>query len=309
MVRGNAPSLKPVNRAPHRANVDEPDLLSPVRPTTLAAPAPSALALARRREVLPFTEGEQDPEKEIFLRTGLREKPWLGRVAGVTAALALMGAALTTSLGIPGNAKADVPSCAAAPFTASVEIGTGIASFDVGAGNTATFVCISSAAFAGGQGPPITVNGSQANACYFVDGLGTSVVSVFRERPEIRPDCMPFASIKVSNVPVTAATPSPTTTPGTQPPSTTVPVATPTNTPAATATPRPNTPVPAATQAPTQAAPPPVATTRPPAPPATGNGTANTGSGGPNLILFIALGLFAASAAAGGWSILRQRSR
>lgn len=149
----------------------------------------------------------------------------------------------------PGSAQAASPGCTAAPFHATPEQSIGTAFVDVGAGNTATFVCVTSTAFTGGSSNEVTTNGSLANGCYVVQGLGTSVVAVFWEQPSIRPDCAMITGIDVGMQTGATATPpatgTATTVPGTITAApttggTTTATATPTAR-TATATPRPAT--------------------------------------------------------------------
>ncbi len=182
---------------------------------------------------------------------------------------------------VPGSGTAEAASaaCTAAPFHATPEPSIGTAFVDVGAGNKATFVCISSTAFSGGSSNEITTNGPQANGCIVVQGLGTSVVAVFWERPDVRPDCAMITGIDVGTQ--AAATPTAT---GTAP--------------AATATPRPSTATVAAstpTVAPATAAP----TQRPPSVPRTGSGPSGGSSSSAPVFLGGSVLILAALAFAG----------
>lgn len=172
-------------------------------------------------------------------------------------ALFLGAAGLVSS---PGSAQAASPGCTAAPFHATPEQSIGTAFVDVGAGNTATFACVTSTAFTGGSSNEVTTNGSLANGCYVVQGLGTSVVAVFWEQPSIRPDCAPITGIDVGTQTGATATPSATATattvPGTTTATATSTARTATATPRpATATTAPSTPTAAATATPTQRVP------------------------------------------------------
>ena len=175
-------------------------------------------------------------------------------------ALFLGAAGLVSS---PGSAQAASPGCTAAPFHATPEQSIGTAFVDVGAGNTATFACVTSTAFTGGSSNEVTTNGSLANGCYVVQGLGTSVVAVFWEQPSVRPDCAPITGIDVGTQTGATATPSATATatattvPGTTTATATSTARTATATPRpATATTAPSTPTPtAATATPTQRVP------------------------------------------------------
>ncbi|MEO6044610.1 MAG: hypothetical protein ABIQ47_11910 [Tepidiformaceae bacterium] len=221
----------------------------------------------------------------------------------LVAAAAIGGVALFVgALGLvtgPGAAQAASPGCTAAPFHATPEQSIGTAFVDVGPGNKATFVCITSPAFTGGSSNEITTNGSLLNGCYVVEGLGTSVVAVFWEQPDVRPDCVMITNIDVGMQAGATATP-------TTPASTTTPSATAT-TPAATATPRP----PTATAAPST---PPPATAAPatatptrlvPSVPSTGSGPAGGGSSSLPVLLSGAILILAALGFAG--FLQRQR--
>lgn len=193
----------------------------------------------------------------------------------------------------PGAAQAATPGCTAAPFKATPEQSIGTAFVDVGAGNTATFVCVTSTAFSGGSSNEVTVNGSLSNGCYVVQGIGTSVVAVFWEQPSVRPDCAPITGIDVGSQ--TGAT------------ATTTPAAT-TTTPAATATPRPATATPAAST-PTRAATTAPATATPtriaPTAPSTGEGPA--GGSGSSLPVFLAGSILVLAALAAAGFLQHQR--
>lgn len=256
-------------------------------------------------------------------------RPWFGRIAGAMAALGIVGAATFAGFGPHSGASAQAAGCAGAQFSANAESVAGVAFVDVGAGKTATFVCITSTGFSGGQSQPITANGSQLNGCLSVDGLGTSVVSVFWERPDVKPGCAMVTRIDVGTNALTTPTPvtpgpttiAPTSTPQAQPTTSGTPApsftiiagatatAQPTQPPAATATPRPATVVPpTATAVAPVATQPPAATQVVPRPPATGSGTQPGGSS--NTPLFFALGLLAVAAAGAGFAALsRKRNR
>ena len=186
----------------------------------------------------------------------------------------------------PGAVQAATPGCTAAPFKATPEQSIGTAFVDVGAGNTANFVCVTSTAFSGGSSNEVTVNGSLSNGCYVVQGIGTSVVAVFWEQPSVRPDCAPITGIDVGSQTVATATPTA---------AATTPAATTTTTPAATATPRPATATPVAST-PTRAATP---TRIAPAAPATGEGPAGGGGSSGPVFLAGSILVLAALAAAG----------
>lgn len=196
------------------------------------------------------------------------------------------------------------PSCSSATQGAAAE--NQQAFVDVGAGNTAAFVCISSSAFTGGKSAPITANGVAGDGCYIVQGLGTSVVAVFRESPAVK-QCPDLVRIDVglaqAATPTPTATQPPATATATQPAATATPTRTPTAPPAtATATPRPPSPTaPPATV--TQAPPTPPA----PRPPATGNGLAE-GDEQPLAALAIAAAVLGVTIA-GGWGFSRRHHR
>lgn len=199
----------------------------------------------------------------------------------------------------PGAVQAATPGCTAAPFKATPEQSIGTAFVDVGAGNTANFVCVTSTAFSGGSSNEVTVNGSLSNGCYVVQGIGTSVVAVFWEQPSVRPDCAPITGIDVGSQTVATATPTA---------AATTPAATTTTTPAATATPRPatatpvaSTPTRAATTAPATATPTRIA----PAAPATGEGPA--GGGGSSLPVLLAGSILVLAALAAAGFLQHQR--
>ena len=195
----------------------------------------------------------------------------------------------------PGAVQAATPGCTAAPFKATPEQSIGTAFVDVGAGNTANFVCVTSTAFSGGSSNEVTVNGSLANGCYVVQGIGTSVVAVFWEQPSVRPDCAPITGIDVGSQTGATATP-------------TAAATTPATTPAATATPRPatatpaaSTPTRAATTAPATATPPRIAPTAP----STGEGPA--GGSGSSLPVFLAGSVLVLAALAAAGFLQHQR--
>jgi hypothetical protein len=196
-----------------------------------------------------------------------------------------MGAFLALLGGAPNGievAEAQAPDCSAATASASPESGTGTAFVDLGAGKTAAFVCITSPEFSGGRSQPITANGAQADGCYFVDGLGTAVVSVFPERADLRPDCAAFTKIEVGM----AGTPA-------------TPTATPTTPPTGTATATPS----ATPTAPTPTPTPPIA----PMPPNTGTGTAESSSDGAEVVILGAAGVVALSLGAAALATRRAR--
>ena len=193
-----------------------------------------------------------------------------------------------------GDAQAASPGCTAAPFHATPEVSIGTAFVDVGVGNKATFVCVTSTAFTGGSSNEITANGPLANGCFVVQGIGTSVVAVFWELPSIRPDCATITGIDVGSQAGATATVPATATPAT---TATVPAATATPRPA-TATVAPATPVPA-TAAPATATP----TRAIPAPPSTGSGPGE--SGGSSLPILLGGGALVLAALA--FAGFRQR--
>lgn len=206
----------------------------------------------------------------------------MSRVAAGAGFSAVLVAA---SFGVQATAHAQSgPSCTSTTVGAVAE--NQQAFVDVGVGNTASFVCISASGFAGGKSAPVTANGTAGDGCYIVEGLGTSVVAVFRESPAVK-QCPDLVRIDVG----LAQTPAPPTPTPTQPP------ATPTQPPAtATPTPRPATPAPTTPQ-PTAA----------PKPPQTGTGVDSGSSFG-----YLGLGMVTlaiAGAAAATLTFARRRER
>ena len=222
----------------------------------------------------------------------------LAAVAVATLAAGMAG------LGQTGSAQAQGTTCATAPFSANTEASAGVAFVDVGQANTASFVCINTPGFPGGTSGPLTANGAYGDGCYFVEGIGTSVVAVYWELPDVRPDCQMITNINVGTGTPTGPTAAPTVSATAPAPSSTplpVGTATPaaTNTPAATAPAA--TPTRAATMAPTNPTAVPTAvapapTQRPPSPPRAGNGQGTEGSNFP-LIAIAGLSLLAISGA------------
>ncbi len=205
--------------------------------------------------------------------------------AGLSAVL------VAASFGVQATAHAQSgPSCTSATVGAVAENQQAIA--DVGVGNTASFVCISASGFAGGKSAPVTANGTAGDGCYIVEGLGTSVVAVYRESPAVK-QCPDLVRIDVGLA--QAPTPTPTAPPAT--PTPTQPPATATQPPStATPTPRPATATP--TLAPATTA---------PKPPQTGTGVDSGSSSG-----YIGLGavtLAMAGAAAATFAVARRRDR
>ncbi len=210
----------------------------------------------------------------------------------VAASRVVMGAGLsavlvTAALNVQATAHAQAgPSCSATTAGAVAENQQAFA--DVGVGNTASFVCISASAFAGGKSAPITANGTAGDGCYIVEGLGTSVVAVYRESPAVK-QCPDLVRIDVGLA--QAATPTPT---ATQPPATATPTQPPATAtpPPATATPRPSTPTPQPTTA--------------PKPPQTGTGIES--DSGPGYFGLAVVTLAMAGAAAATFTFARKRS-
>lgn len=166
--------------------------------------------------------------------------------AAFTGALAAAGLAAALLLGLswPGAAAhADVrtQSGACPGATAGAAAENQQAFVDLGVGASGTVVCISASAFPGGISAPISANGTYGDGCYIVEGLGTSVIAVYRESPSVK-QCPDLVRIDVGTgaapTPTATATSTATTTPtatATQPTATTTPSAT------ATASPRPPT--------------------------------------------------------------------
>ena len=220
---------------------------------------------ARRRPGFHFAPNIKDSHlhKTISVTGRLLASAAIGGIALFVGAAGLLSG--------QGEAQAASPACTNAPFHATPEVSIGTAFVDVGVGNKATFVCVTSTAFTGGSSNEVTVNGPLANGCFVVQGIGTSVVAVFWEQPSIRPDCATITGIDVGFQSGTGAT-------ATAPPSTaTAPAATATPRPATTATVAPATPVPATAVPATPTRPAPVA-------PRTGSGPGEGGSSLPILL-------------------------
>ena len=211
-------------------------------------------------------------------------------------AVAGLGAALLLAVAGPrATAQAQAPSCGNATQGATADNNQAYA--DLGAGARAGFVCISSGAFTGGKSDPITANGTAGGGCYIVEGIGTSVVAVFRESPAVKANCPDLVRIDVGTQ-TAAATPTATTPAATPTARPATPAATPT--PARTAAPT----TPAATATPTQAAPaaPPAA----PRPPATGTGTTPNGE---TAVTQLGIALLVLSVAIGGGYLVARKRR
>ncbi|MFN0148577.1 MAG: hypothetical protein ACKVT1_18900 [Dehalococcoidia bacterium] len=195
-------------------------------------------------------------------------------------AVAGLGAALLLAVAGPrATAHAQAPSCGNTTQGAAAE--NNEAYVDLEAGGKAGFVCISSSAFTGGKSEPITANGPAGGGCYIVEGIGTSVVVVFRESPAVKANCPDLVRIDVG-MQTAAATPAPTT-----------PASTPA-TPARTATP-------AATATPTST---PTAAPATPRPPSTGTGTAAEGQ---DALAWLGITLTVVSVTLGGSFLLARR--
>lgn len=192
-----------------------------------------------------------------FLRIPRIQPPgvWLrfGAVAlaALLASLALVQGSVFAS-GAGSNAACNTGSVATPDVS-------GQAFLDVGVGNKVTYVCIASTEFPGGHSDVISQDGSVANGCYIVEGVGTSVVDVYWQSTALKPNCAQFSHIDVSTSAAPTAT-VPATATATMPPATATP-------PAPTAT------MPVATPAKTVVA---------PAPPRTGSGIFSTSSGSPS---------------------------
>jgi hypothetical protein len=206
----------------------------------------------------------------------LASRPAALAALGMVGALALLTA--WPAAGPTPIAQAQAPSCSATMAGAAAE--NQQAFVDVGAGNTATFVCISASAFPGGKSAPITTNGVVGDGCYIVEGLGTSVVAVYRESPSVK-QCPDLVRIDVGGITGPASSPT-ATAPAPSPTATaTAPLPTTTATaPAPTATATPTLPAPGA--------------------PTTGSGTsADAGTPAwPFALALVALGFGSASIAA-----------
>ncbi len=139
-------------------------------------------------------------------------------VAAIALVIGILG--VTTSV---SDVQSQSVSCADATLVGQAESGGTLAFVDAGAGDTSEFVCISSTEFPGGEGGPFLSDGLVAG-CFVIDGLGTSVVAVFREDPAVAPGCDPLISIQVGMQVVGAATPTPTVPAGNTPVPTVTPV-------------------------------------------------------------------------------------
>ncbi len=238
----------------------------------------------------------------------LRNVLYRAAAAGTLAMLAvsavlLVGPVSGTSVGTSA-AHAQAPSCSG--LTLGSAAANQQAFVDLGAGKTGTFVCISASSFSGGQSTPISANGPAGGGCFIVQGIGTSVVAVFRESAAVVPNCADLVRIDVGTT--QAATPVPT------PPTTATPITpvTPVTTPTVVA-PTPTVVAPTATPAPatpTAVPPTPVPTVRPPAPlpPSTGDSSANDGSGSASTELGLAFLVFSIGAGSGLF-LAKRRSR
>jgi hypothetical protein len=159
--------------------------------------------------------------------------------------MALAGLALLSMSGAPGfdrssPVQADAGACEGDEFIGSVNGNQNSISFNAGAGNIVTGVCIKSADHSGelGNGP----FSFSDEPCYMVSGVGGQTVTVTRVEPD-SPDCQALSHIDVrveeevtqantpTSVPNTPTTVPPTTvpnTPTTVPPTSVPPTSTPT---------------------------------------------------------------------------------
>ena len=188
---------------------------------------------------IPGTVHERKKATHIEMKTAT-----LHHRAALTAALAAAGlvAALLLSiswLGAAAHADVRTQSGACPGATAGAAAENQQAFVDLGAGASGTFVCISASAFAGGVSAPISANGTYGDGCYIVEGLGTSVVAVYRESPSVK-QCPDLVRVDVG----TGTAPTPTSTATSTPTSTATatPSATQPGTPSATATASPKPP-------------------------------------------------------------------
>lgn len=257
----------------------------------------------------------------------------LTRITGL-AAFALAAVAMFASASVStGNAQA--PSCSNTTLTWPAESGGTLAFADAGAGNVISFICIESTEFPGGEAGPFTSDGWVADGCFIIDGIGTDVVAVFRELPDVKPGCDQLISISAGIEGDLEPTPSPLTpTPTTAPPTATSPASTATAVATATATRTATTP-PVATATRTATTPPMATSTMAPGstatmvpptsvatspasatstpvrptvlPPNTGGGTSG-GSGG-SATLFASIAIMMVAAGAGALFVSRKTER
>ena len=220
-------------------------------------------------------------EREKETQIDMKQSKFQSRAAVIRGALvAGVLAAFTTFAVWPGATAEAQAACSGATSGAAADADQQ-AYVDLGVGAKATFVCITSTAFTGGQSAPLTANGTVANGCFIVEGLNTSVVAVYRDWSVTSMSCAQLVRIDVGTG--AAATPTATAT-ATTPAATATPTRTPTAPPATATQPPATATQPAATATPTRA----IA----PQPPATGTGSASD-SGFPLLglgIVVLALG-------------------
>ena len=207
-------------------------------------------------------------------------------------------AAFTTFAAWPGATTAEAQAACSGATSGAAADSDQQAYVDVGVANKATFVCVTSTAFTGGQSAPITANGTIANGCFIVEGLNTSVVVVYRDWSVTSMTCAQLVRIDVGTGLV--ATPTATAT-ATTPAATATPTKTPTSPPATATQPPATATPPAATATPTKPA-------VVPAPPKTGTGSAGSDSGFPLIgagFLVLVIGL----AGATGLTAVRKGNR
>ena len=220
-------------------------------------------------------------ERKKETQIDMKQSKFQSRAAVIRGALvAGVLAAFTTFAVWPGATAEAQAACSGATSGAAADADQQ-AYVDLGVGAKATFVCITSTAFTGGQSAPLTANGTVANGCFIVEGLNTSVVAVYRDSSVTSMSCAQLVRIDVGTG--AAATPTATAT-ATTPAATATPTRTPTAPPATATQPPATATQPAATATPTRA----IA----PQPPATGTGSASD-SGFPLLglgIVVLALG-------------------
>ncbi len=222
-------------------------------------------------------------EREKETQIDMKQSKFQSRAAVIRGALVAGVLAVFTTFAVWPGATAEAQAACSGATSGAAADADQQAYVDLGVGAKATFVCITSTAFTGGQSAPLTANGTVANGCFIVEGLNTSVVAVYRDSSVTSMSCAQLVRIDVGTG--AAATPTATATAtATTPAATATPTRTPTA-PSATATQPPATATqPAATATPTRA----IA----PQPPATGTGSASD-SGFPLLglgIVVLALG-------------------
>ncbi len=220
-------------------------------------------------------------EREKETQIDMKQSKFQSRAAVIRGALVAGVLAVFTTFAVWPGATAEAQAACSGATSGAAADSDQQAYVDLGAGAKATFVCITSTAFTGGQSAPLTANGTVANGCFIVEGLNTSVVAVYRDWSVTSMSCAQLVRIDVGTG--AAATPTATAT-ATTPAATATPTRTPTAPPATATQPPATATQPAVTATPTRAT--------APQPPATGTGSASD-SGFPLLglgIVVLALG-------------------